>query len=85
MTGVSVAPKTNNIDVGETRQLNVTIEPEGIDEDVTYNSDDEDVATVDEEGLVTGVGEGETTITVTVEGETDTATVNVVEPDEGDD
>ncbi len=79
---VAVSPKTNNLEVGATRQLNVTIEPSNAtNQDVAYTSSDEAIATIDANGLVTAVAEGTTTITVTVDGNTDTATVNVTEPE----
>lgn len=75
---VTVAPKTNNLIVGATRQLNATVEPSNAtDKTVNYETDDGSVATVNSSGLVTAVGEGATTITATAGGKTDTATVNV--------
>lgn len=70
--------------MGATRQLNVTVEPDGIEAEVTYLSSDDAVATVDENGLVTAIGEGTTTITVQVDDAIDTATVNVINPESGD-
>ncbi|MGH7578339.1 MAG: Ig-like domain-containing protein, partial [Longimicrobiales bacterium] len=35
---------------------------------VSWASDDEDVATVDDEGMLTGLAEGQVTITATVRG-----------------
>src|SRR5699024_2721380 len=68
VTGVTIAPKTNNLEVGATRQLNVTIEPSDADnQDVTYTSDDEAIATVNANGLVTAIAEGTATITVTTD------------------
>ena len=84
VTGVTVAPKTNNLEVDGTRQLNATIEPSNAtNKKVTYESDNDEVATVNSSGLVTAIGEGKATITVkTVDGNhTDTATVNVTEPE----
>ena len=84
VTGVTVAPKTNNLEIGATRQLNATIEPDNAtNKKVTYESDNDEVATVNSSGLVTAIGEGKATITVkTVDGNhTDTATVNVTEPE----
>src|SRR5690625_1813845 len=79
---VTVTPKTNNLETGSTRQLNVTIEPSNAtNQDVTYSSDNEDIATVNSNGLVTAVSEGTATITVTVDDKTDTATINVTEPE----
>lgn len=80
---VEVTPKTNNLETGETRSLNVKVEPSNAtNQEVAYTSDNEDIATVDTDGLVTAVSEGEATITVTVDEKTDTATVNVTEPPE---
>lgn len=84
VTGVTVAPKTNNLEVDDTRQLNATVEPSNVtDKTVTYASDDDAVATVSASGLVTAVSEGTATITVTTTdgNHTDTATVNVTEPE----
>lgn len=88
---VTVSPKTNNLEVDDTRQLNATVEPSTAKQDVTFTSDNDEVATVNSSGLVTAVSEGETTITVTADGKTDTSTINVSEsepeepePEEGD-
>lgn len=78
---VTVLPKTNNLEVGATRQLNSTVEPSTAKQDLSYSTNDEGIATIDASGLVTAISEGETTITVTAEGKTDTATVNVTEPE----
>ena len=85
VTGVTVAPKTNNLEIGATRQLNATIEPDNAtNKKVTYESDDEAIAKVNASGLITAIGAGTATITVkTVDGNhTDTATVNVTKPPE---
>lgn len=47
---------------------------------VTWESSDEDVVTVDENGIVTVVGKGTATITVTVDGKTATVPVSVTVP-----
>lgn len=78
---VIVSPKTNNLEVDDTRQLNATVEPSTAKQDVTYSSSDEGIATVSASGLVTAVSEGEATIAVTAEDKTDTATVNVTVPE----
>ena len=52
--------------VGNTEKINATITPEELkDEKLTWLSDNEGIARVDGNGLVTGAGEGETTIKVT--------------------
>ncbi len=78
---VSVSPKTNNLEVDDTRQLNATVEPSTAKQDVTFASDNDEVATVNSSGFVTAIAEGEATITATAEGKTDTATINVTEPE----
>lgn len=80
VASVAVSPKTNNLEVGATRQLNATVEPSTAKQDVTWSSDDKAIATVDANGKVTAVSEGQATITASAESETDTATVNVTEP-----
>lgn len=72
-----------SIEVGAGETLIATVLPEDAsDKSVTWESDDEDVATV-EDGVVTGVSAGEVTITVTTtDGEkTATCTVTVTETD----
>lgn len=78
---VTISPKTNNLEVDGTRQLNATVEPSTAKQDVIYASDNDDVATVNASGLVTAVSEGTAIITVTAEGKSDTASVNVTEPE----
>ena len=76
---VTVAPKTNNLEVGDERQLNVTVEPSTAEQDVVWSSNDELVATVDSSGKVTAISIGAATITVTAGIKSETATVNVTE------
>jgi len=49
--------------VGETAEIDYDVDPD--DADVTFASDDEEVATVDEDGVVTAVAVGEAEITLT--------------------
>lgn len=80
VTGVTLAPATANVEEGSTVQLTATVAPvNATDTSVTFESDDEAVATVDAVGLVTGVLAGEATITVTTTdgGFTDTSVVTV--------
>ena len=79
VTGVTV-DETMSVKIGESNNLTVTVLPEGAtNKAVTFASDNEDVATVDSEGKVTGVKAGTATITVTtVDGNfSDTCTVTV--------
>lgn len=66
VTGVSLSPKTLDLKVGQTAQLTATITPsDATNKEVIFISNDDDVATVDEEsGLVTATGIGETEIGV---------------------
>lgn len=65
VTGVTVASSAN-VRAGKTITLKATIEPANAsDKAVTWSSDAEGVATVDENGVVTGVAEGTAHITVT--------------------
>ena len=65
-TGITLNQETGTIQVGGSLQLNATIEPTGATGTVTWSSDDTDVASVSNTGLVTGVGEGAATITANV-------------------
>ncbi|WP_238442406.1 Ig-like domain-containing protein, partial [Desulfofalx alkaliphila] len=82
VTGVSITDGDQALEEGQTVQLNVVVEPSNAaDKSVTWSSDNESVATVNEDGLVTAVGVGTATITVTTnEGNfTDSITVTVTE------
>ncbi len=68
VTGVSVAPTELSLQKSYTGQLTAEVLPaSSINKNVTWSSSDEDVATVDQDGLVTAVEVGEATITVTTE------------------
>lgn len=65
-TGLSLDQTTATVDVGSTVQLTATVAPENAtDKIVTWSSSADTVATVDANGLVTGVSAGTATITVT--------------------
>lgn len=55
----------SNIKVGENIRLNATVNPILIDQRVTWDSSDPQVATVDDEGLVTAISNGITIISAT--------------------
>ena len=74
VTGVD-APETLELQLGEmeTAELGASVLPEAAtDVTLTYESSDEQVATVGEDGTVTAVGEGECTITIKAAGFGDT-------------
>ena len=81
VTGVSLDKATLELFTGDTATLTATVEPgNATNQNVTWQSNNADVATVDN-GTVTAVGAGETTITVTTEdgGYTASCTVTVNE------
>ena len=64
VTGVQLDKTEATIKVGETTTLRATVKPENAtNKNVTWNSLDEEVATI-ENGVVTGKKEGKTTVTV---------------------
>ena len=67
------------LEVGETLQLNVTLEHS--DEDIIYTSSNTSVATVNDTGLITAVAKGEATITAKAGDLTDTIKVTVTDTD----
>lgn len=83
LEGISLEPETVNVLLGLTTQLTVVYDPPNVaNPNVTFESSDESVATVDSNGLVTTVSGGTVTITATAEdgGHTATSVVNVLEP-----
>ena len=67
-------PSTGSVYIGDTLDLGDTISvvaSGSYSEDVTWDSDDETVATVDNLGVVTGVGEGTANVTVTSDDDSD--------------
>lgn len=81
VTSVSVSPDTASIGVGENLSLTPTVEVTNFaPKTVVYTSSDEDVATVSNAGVVTGISAGSATITVTStfdDTKTDTASITV--------
>ena len=79
VTGVTVAPTTGSIAVGETLNLTATIAPEDATvKTVTWTSSNDSIAMVSDAGVVTAVSEGNATITVTTTDGGFTATCAVV-------
>lgn len=82
VSGITLTPPTMDILQGNTFQLSASVKPvSAINNGVSYNSSDTNVASIDSNGLVTAISAGITTITVTTdEGSfTDTSQINVAE------
>jgi len=68
VTGISLNVDTLELEVDDTEQLIAAIEPsDATNKNVTWESDDTDVATVDQSGNVIAIAVGTATITVTTE------------------
>jgi uncharacterized protein YjdB len=80
VTAVTVNPTTASIFVGDTQQLTASVAPtNATNPSVNWTTSNSAIATVDENGLVKGVGVGLVNITATSEsgGKTATATISV--------
>ena len=67
ITGIELTPKTSTLDcsVSETVQLKAIVSGEGpFDDSVTWSSSDNKIATVDDNGVITGIKPGNATISV---------------------
>jgi len=83
VTAVEVDPQQMVLSINETREIQAIVYPENAtDKSVSWASDNETVATVDENGQVTAVAVGTANITVTTRdgGKTANCAVTVVEP-----
>ncbi len=78
-TKLVVSSEYKTIDIGEQTQISYTTTPKNATVNVTYASSDESIATVDTNGIVTGVSEGSVSIIVTdeISGKTTSYTINV--------
>lgn len=78
---VTVAPTTNNVSIGQTRQLTATLKDANGNtlsgRVVTWTSSQSSIATVTGSGVVTGVSAGTAVISATSEGKVGTASVTV--------
>lgn len=86
VTGVTISPKTASVVVGSTTPLTAAISPENAtNKTVTFSSGNDELATVDTNGVVTGVKatEPDTPVIITVTtndgNQTDTCAVTVTE------
>ena len=78
VTGISLDPTSASVVVGGTVNLTATVTPANADDKtVSWTSSNNSVATVDANGVVTGVATGTATITATAGGKSATATVTV--------
>lgn len=75
---LEVTPSVAEIEAGETVTLTATVLPAGADAEVVWKSSNVDVATVDENGVVTGVAPGNVIIMAEAGGITDDCMVSVV-------
>ncbi len=63
VSGLQISAERTNLEIGETLSLNVSLQPESAtNRRITFMSSDESVATVDDRGQITAVGEGEARI-----------------------
>lgn len=80
--GVKLNRETAEVEIGKTITLTATIEPsDATEKSVSWSSSDEDIASVDNNGKVTGVAEGTATITVTTKDGEFTASCEVTVKD----
>ena len=78
LCNVVITTPLNEIAVNTSIALDLFVQPFGLDATIEWNSADEAVATVDENGVVTGVAAGTTTITATVSDGVNTVTTSCV-------
>lgn len=80
VTSVSINEEAPEVVIGKTTPLTFTVTPSNATyKTVTWKSSNTKVATVDADGVVTGVAEGKSKITVTVDGKSASVEVSVVE------
>ena len=78
VSSVTLDKTTLGLTEGETYQLTATVNPEdATNQGISWRSNDTRVATVDDRGLVTSIGEGTATVTVTTADGDHTATCEV--------
>ena len=75
---LNVTPKTLELAIGDEEKIRTVVTPAGTEVTVTYTSDNPEVATVSQAGLVSGVAAGTANIIVSAEGaKSDTCVVTV--------
>lgn len=80
VTGVTLDKTTVSVGVGKVAQVTATVAPDNAtDKTTTYTVEDKEVATVTNDGSITGVKAGSTTATVTAGSKTATVAITVTE------
>ncbi len=80
VSSVQLSQDTATMTVGDTLSLTATVLPEDASNpDITWSTSDDEVVTVDQNGLVTAVGLGTATITATADGKSDSCSIEVTE------
>ena len=81
VTSVKLSRASVDLTVDDSIGLTAYVDPDGaVNKDVTWTSDDEDVATVNSSGKVTAVGKGNTTVTAQSGGQLASCTIEVTLP-----
>ena len=79
VTGIRIESESTEVEAGETLALIAVVEPEDAsDKTVTWSSGKPEIATVDENGVVTGVKEGSATITAKAGEKSATVKITVI-------
>ena len=82
-TGITINDGDLAMNIGDDHQIDFTVQPGNTTDTPSWSSSNPDVATVDENGKVTAVGDGETVITITIGDKQESIKVTVL-PDEED-
>ncbi len=77
-TSLKISQTEAEMKVGETLQLTAIVEPSNTTDSIIWNTSDESIATVTENGLVTAINPGEVEISLSVGNESATCVVKVV-------
>lgn len=78
VTGINLNMQTNTLNIGDEFTLEAEVLPENAtNKNVIWSTSDENIATVDSNGKVKGIGEGTATITATTQDGNKTATCTV--------
>ncbi|MFB7891997.1 Ig-like domain-containing protein [Microbacterium sp. NPDC056044] len=80
VTGIEVSPAQATVEPGERVKLALSVTPsDATNPRVTWTSDDPEVATVDEAGIVTALAAGQATITATSQADTGISATSTIE------